>query len=121
MRLGEARRQTSRLGLRITRRQFWEAKRRVGITASTAPQPDHRRRRKPRAAKPEATVGAPALADGVPTPPKAEVRRRRRRVRRPINLAHLADLAENLHAIVAERDRVRAAIDEIARILKALR
>jgi hypothetical protein len=121
LRLGKVRAQGQRLRLAVTRRQFWEAKRRIGITASAAPHPGHRRAGETRAATPVATVEAPVPADSAPAPPKAETHPRRRRSRRPINLAQLADLAENLEAIVAERDRARAALEEIARIVKALR
>jgi hypothetical protein len=38
-----------------------------------------------------------------------------------MNLAGLSNLAESLQGIVAERDRARAALDEIRRIVKAFR
>lgn len=121
LRFGKARAAGGQLRLQITRRQFGEAKRRIGITASTTPHPDHRRARQTRNAKTSEPAPALPAAVIVPAPPKAERRVRLRRRRRSINLAGLSNLAETLEAIVAERDRARVALQEIARIVKGLR
>jgi hypothetical protein len=44
-----------------------------------------------------------------------------RRGHRAINFADLSNLTANLEATVGERDRARAALEKIARIVKALR
>jgi hypothetical protein len=121
LRFGRVRSQAEKLGLAVTRRQFSEAKRRIGITAPTAPHPDHRRARETRPAKPEASDVAHPMASLLPLLPKSERRARQRRGRRPIDLAALSSLSDNLQAIVDGRDRARAAIEEIRRIVEALR
>jgi hypothetical protein len=53
-----------------------------------------------------------------PTPPAAPGRRRRRA---SSGLKDLAGLAEQMQAVVDERDRLRAACDQIAALIKSLR
>jgi hypothetical protein len=118
---GKARSQGRALNLEVTRRLFAEARRRMGLTSRIAPRPDRRRASKAEDAKPEDPAAALPPAVAAPVRPKAERRGRFSRRRRPINLAGLSNLAETLEAIVAERDRARAAIEEIARIVKGLR
>lgn len=119
MRFGKAAANGVMLGLLITRPQFAEARRRVGITSPTAPQPT--RRSAP--AEQRRSAIAPAVPKNGPAPESGIDGRRRRRRGRPSApaLRDLSTLARELEAIVAERDRARAAVNEIARVLKALR
>lgn len=116
LRYGKARAQGLTLRLDVTRRQFTEARARIGLTARVAPRAAHPRGKKTGAEVSNGAGHAVAEAPAVPT-----TRPRVRRRRGPLNLAGLSNLAETLEAIVAERERARAAIEEIRRIVKGLR
>jgi hypothetical protein len=104
-----------------TRRQFSEAKRRVGITASAVPQPTRRAENVETASR-QAPVEVGRSAEGPHSSQQRPGRRSGlRRRRSSASLDDLSSLAEQFQAIVAERDRARAAIQEIRRIVKALR
>lgn len=117
MTLGQARSQGAKLGVQITRRQFWDARTRIGLTSRAAPHPDRRRKRRRRAA--QRLVTEESVPVNPPKPPAPSIRRRRKGTR--VRLNDVASLVRDFQAVAEERDRARAAIEEIARVLKAIR
>jgi hypothetical protein len=119
LRFGKVRQQGQALGLQVSRRHFFEAKRRIGITSRAGPHADPRRPGGTRSATREGTGQPPAVS--VPAPSKAGRRPRSRHRRRSIRVVDLSDLAASLKALVAERDRARDALESIRRIVAVLR
>jgi hypothetical protein len=116
MRFGKFRQQGQGLGLQVSRRHFFEAKRRIGITSRASPHGAYRRAGEVRSAKPGKS---PVVR--VRAPSKAGRRPRSRHRQRSINVVGLSNLVASLETLVAERDRARDALDNIRRIVAALR